>query len=177
MYKKEPVKGYEEYQIDTNGIVYSKKGTPLKYSLNHSGYCIVNFYVDNKRTGFAIHTLVAKQFVHNDDIENKTQVNHIDGNKENNNIENLEWVTPKENVKHCIDVLGINKLGINNPNAKKIRGINIHTGEDILEFDTIIDAARYFSKDKYNPRYVQNSIYRALKGMRNSYKGYYWKYI
>ena len=46
-----------------------------------------------------------------------------------------------------------------------------------VAFDTIIDAARYFSKDKYNPRYVQNSIYRALKGMRNSYKGYYWKYI
>ena len=177
MYKKEPVKGYEEYQVDTNGIIYSKKGKPLKYSLNHSGYCMVNFYVNDKRTGFAIHTLVAKQFVHNDNPANKTQVNHIDGNKKNNNANNLEWVTPIENVRHCIDILGINKLGINNPNAKKIRGIKINGYEDILDFDTIIDAAKYFCKDGGNPRYAQNSICRVLKGLRNSYKGYYWKYI
>ena len=176
MYKKESVKGYEEYQIDTNGIIYGKKGTPLKYSLNHNGYCIVNFYVDNKRTGFAIHTLVAKQFLYNDEPINKTQVNHIDGNKENNNVENLEWVTPKENTRHAIDVLSIDKVGVNNPNAKKILGININTGEIIL-FDTIIDAAKFFCEKGQNDRYVQNSIWRVLKGLRHSYKGFYWKYL
>jgi len=177
MYKKEPVKGYEEYQIDTNGIVYSKKGTPLKYSLNHSGYCIVNFYVDNKRIGFAIHTLVAKQFVHNDDIENKTQVNHIDGNKVNNNIENLEWVTPKENVKHAIDILGYDNSGGNNVNAKTIIGIDIITGDEKFRFNSIIEAARYFCEDGKNPMYVRNSIWRVLSGLRKTYKKCYWKCI
>ena len=106
-YKREPVKGYEEYEIDTNGVVYGKNGKPLKYSINHNGYCIINFYINHKRTGFGIHTLVAKQFIPNNNI-NKNQVNHKDGNKINNNVENLEWVTPKENMEHSVDVLGNN---------------------------------------------------------------------
>ena len=44
-YKREPVKGYEEYEVDTNGVVYGKNGKPLKYSINHNGYCIINFYI------------------------------------------------------------------------------------------------------------------------------------
>lgn len=177
MYKKEPVKGYEEYQVDTNGIVYSKRGQPLKYSLNHSGYCMINFYVNEERIGFAIHTLVAKQFIHNDDPVNKTQVNHIDGNKENNNVDNLEWVTPKENVRHCIDVLGYDNSGGNHVNAKAIKGIDINTGEEMFNFNSIIEAAKYFCEYGKNPKYVRNSIWRALHGLRKSYKKCYWKYI
>lgn len=94
-YKREPARGYEEYEVDTNGVIYGKNGKPLKYSLNYRGYCIINFYVNHKRTGFGIHTLVAKQFIPNNDI-NKNQVNHKDGNKTNNSVDNLEWATPKE---------------------------------------------------------------------------------
>lgn len=125
-YKKEKVKGYEEYQVDTNGIVYSKRGRPLKYSLNHSGYCIINFYVNGKRTGFGIHTIVAKQFIPNDNPE-RTQVNHKDGNTMNNRVDNLEWVTQSENVQHSINVLG-NHIGSKNGNARAIKGYDKITG-------------------------------------------------
>lgn len=64
-YKRQNINGYEEYQVDTNGVVYGKNGKKLKYSINHNGYCIVNFYNNHKRKGFAIHTLVAKQFILN----------------------------------------------------------------------------------------------------------------
>lgn len=104
-YKKEYIKDFPEYQIDTNGVVYGKNGNPLKYSLNHKGYCIINFYVDHKRKGFGIHTLVAKQFIYNEDPINKTQVNHKNGNKQDNYVDNLEWVTPKENSFHSVHVL------------------------------------------------------------------------
>ena len=174
-YRREPVKGYEEYEVDTNGIVYGKNGKPLKYSLNYKGYCMINFYVNHKRTGFGIHTLVAKQFIPNNNI-NKNQVNHKDGNKTNNSVDNLEWVTSGENMRHSVDVLG-NYTGAKNYNAKAIKGIN-KKDNNVLTFGSMSDAARYFSDlcgvDFQN---VKNSLWRALYGIRKSYKGYRWIYI
>ena len=177
MYRKEQIHGYEEYQVDTNGVVYGKKGNPLKYSLNHNGYCIVNFYINHKRIGFSVHTLVAKQFIYNDDIINKNQVNHIDGNKENNCVNNLEWVTPIVNVRHSKTVLGFDNSGVNNINSKKVQAIDKITGEKILEFNSITEAANYFCKNGQNIIYVKNSIWRVLHGIRKSYKEYYWEFI
>lgn len=171
-YKKEPVKGYEEYQVDTNGIVYGKNGKPLKYSLNHKGYCIINFSIGHQIKGFAIHTLVAKQFIPNDDPL-KWQVNHVDGNKENNNIDNLEWVTPEENMRHSKEVLGNN----NSSQAKPIKGVSKKDGTEIF-FDAMSDGARYLAKEyKIKFAYAKCSLWRALSGYRKSYKGYYWQYI
>ena len=175
MYKKEAVKGYEEYSVDTNGVVYSKRNKPLKYSVNHSGYQIINFYINHQRKGFGIHTLVAKQFIPNSDI-NKTQVNHKDGNKQNNNVDNLEWTTPIENVQHSIQILGKNNCEGNNPNAKPIQGVN--KNGDIIKFDSVIQGARYFNKDtQRKEKYTQNSLWRALNGFRKTYKGYTWEYV
>lgn len=176
-YEKRPVniKGWEMYQVDTQGNVYGKNGNKLKYSLNHNGYCIVNFYHNHIRKGFGVHTIVALTFLENDDPI-KTQVNHKNGNKEKNNVENLEWTTPKENVEHAINILGYNKLGENNPNAKAIQGFDKKTNELKYEFLSLADAARNFTKPNGNYRYAQNSIYRVLKGERKSYKDCFWKY-
>lgn len=175
MYLREKVKGYEDYEVDTNGIVYSKKGKPLKYSLNPRGYCIVIFSINGKAKGFAVHTLVAKQFIYNDNIT-KTQVNHKDGNKENNSVENLEWVTPVENVKHSIEVLGNNFSGKNNVNSKPVGAFDA-LGNMVYRFDSIADAGRFFCKKDRNPLAYKNSVWRTLKGLRKTYKGYSWKYI
>ena len=99
MYEKKPIKNFEQYSIDTDGVIYSKKDKPLKYSINHNGYCIVNFYVNHKRTGFSVHALVAATFIPNEDKE-KNQVNHKNGIKTDNRVENLEWVTRSENEIH-----------------------------------------------------------------------------
>ena len=155
------------YQVDTNGVVYGKNHKPLKYSINHHGYCIVNFYHDHVRKGFAIHTLVALTFLTNYD-ENKTQVNHINGIKTDNNIENLEWVTAKENTKHSIEILGNSKQGKNNPNAKSIQGYDKYTHNLVYEFDTITDAAKYFNKDNYDG--IKQVIISVLKGRKNLIK-------
>lgn len=174
-YKREPIKGYEEYQVDTNGVVYSKKGKPLKYSLNHGGYCIVNFYINGRAKGFAIHTLVAKQFIFNNNPD-KTQINHKDGNKRNNNVDNLEWVTPTENMRHAVDVLG-NYIGAKNWRARPIKGTNKKNSIEI-NFESLSDGARFFAK-KYNINfsYAKNSLWRVLNGIRKTYKGYYWIYV
>lgn len=174
-YKREPVKGYEEYEVDTNGVLYGKNGKPLKYSLNHKGYYMINFYVNHKRTGFGIHTLVAKQFIYNKD-PNKTQVNHKDGDKTNNKAENLEWVTPSENMRHSVNVLG-NYIGIKNASSKAVMGIN-KKDNNVLTFDAMSDAARYFSDlCDIDFRCVKTSLWRALHGICKSYKGYRWYYL
>lgn len=175
MYRKERVKGFEEYQIDTNGVVYSKKNKPLKYSINYKGYCIINFLVNGKRIGFTIHTLVARQFIPNDNPL-KTQVNHKDGDKTNNCVDNLEWVTPKENMEHSIKCLGNDKTGEKNPNAKSI-GAYDKFGNLVLRFGALAEAARYFCRENDNYRYKQDCIYRVLKGKRKTYKSFVWKYI
>ena len=64
-----------------------------------TGYVSISFCVNNKRTTRLIHRLVAEAFLVNPD--NKHTVNHIDGNKENNILNNLEWMTMQENAKHA----------------------------------------------------------------------------
>lgn len=179
-YERKPIAipEWSMYECDTKGNVYNKKGDkPLKYSLNHSGYCIVNLYDHNMLKGFAVHTLIAITFIPNP--ENKTQVNHIDGDKTNNNVDNLEWVTPLENVHHAIEILGYNKMGSNNPRHREIFGYDKITGELKYHFDCMINAGLYFSGDNYQrARHIQNIICRIAqnKGDKKSYRGCIWKY-
>lgn len=169
-YKKEQVIGFECYSIDTNGIVYTKKGKPFKTSINSHGYETVVFCINGKCTEHSVHSLVAKQFLLNP--ENKLTVNHIDGNKLNNNVNNLEWATYSEQMKHAF-----NALGRNASNIKAIYGFDKNSGELLYEFNSIMDAGRYFaSKNKIDYRRSENSICRVLRGYRKSYKNCIWKY-
>ena len=77
------------------------KGRTLKPATDKKGYLRVAFKQLGKHTTFKVHRLVAQLFVNND--FNKPMVNHKDGNKKNNNFENLEWVTNSENIQHAFD--------------------------------------------------------------------------
>ena len=77
------------------------KGRTLKPHKDKKGYLRVAFKQSGKHTTFRVHRLVAQLFVSN--YLNKPMVNHKDGNKQNNNVENLEWVTNSENIQHAFD--------------------------------------------------------------------------
>lgn len=174
MFKKERVQGCEEYQVDTSGTVYSKYGRPLKPSVNPRGYAVVNMMINGKRVGATVHSLVAKQFLGcHDPI--KTQVNHIDGNKLNNNVNNLEWVTPLENVGHSRTMLGFDNSGANNGNAKVVRCYDILTGKLYMEFGSVADAAKCIAPNS-NYRRIQNAICRAINHGSGEYRNYMWRY-
>jgi hypothetical protein len=85
----------------------------LKYTLSNKGYYQIQLTKNSKYYQKTIHRLVAEAFIENP--ENKEQINHIDADKTNNKIENLEWVTRKENMKHACN---LNLLNVPKPNGK-----------------------------------------------------------
>lgn len=102
----------DDYEITTEGQVINKKtGRVLKGQPNGKGYLRVSI---GGKLQF-IHRLVATKYIPNP--ENKEQVNHIDGNKLNNSVDNLEWVTNQENRNHAIEE-GLHLYGENCPWAK-----------------------------------------------------------
>ena len=108
------------YFISNLGRLKGRSGKILKQRINHEGYyslCLMPNGKNGKPKGIKIHILVAKAFILNP--ENKPQVNHIDGNKLNNNVSNLEWCTGKENMQHAFknNLVTIHK-GENSPQAK-----------------------------------------------------------
>lgn len=97
------INGFEKYVIDENGNVFNKKdiNKSICQWVDNVGYKQVVLYLNNKRKYMRIHRLVALAYIPNPD--NLPQVNHIDGNKLNNNIGNLEWSTNKDNTQHGYD--------------------------------------------------------------------------
>jgi len=96
------INGFSNYTISTDGtVINTKTGLIKKPWLGKVGYYYLDLYSDNKSTKVALHRLLAIHFIPNP--ENKRTVNHIDGNKLNNSLDNLEWATDGENIKHAYD--------------------------------------------------------------------------
>lgn len=92
------VKGIQtKYQVNKFGGVRRNKNY-LLWSINNLDYCNISIYIEKKKKTLRPHQLVANAFIPNPD--NKPQINHIDSNKRNNYVYNLEWVTASENMKH-----------------------------------------------------------------------------
>ena len=120
-----------------------------------------------------IHSAVAKTFLGDKTVDGLV-INHIDGDKTNNKLENLEWVTVQENTKHAVKVLGMN-VGSNNGNSKEVYGVDKKTGKIKYHYGSLADCARDICGEN-NWIYVMNSIWRAIKGIRKTYKGCLWTY-
>jgi hypothetical protein len=98
------VNGYERnYRIYIDGEVWSVRSGKFLKQENSKGYKRITLSIKGKIERFQVHRLVAMYFIENP--LNKPCVNHIDGDKENNELRNLEWCTYSENEKHSYDVL------------------------------------------------------------------------
>ena len=154
------IKDYEGlYQVSNFGRVKSSYTNRILKPIKHTtGYLGVNLYKNNVSYTKTIHRLVAQAFIPNP--ENKPEVNHIDEDKTNNMISNLEWVTSKENVNH----------GTRNERASiPIIATNLKTGKS-TEFYGVSESARQLGLHTSN-------ITEVLKGRRRQTGGYIFKYI
>lgn len=147
-----PVIGFEEaYAVSNQGrvksldrVVYSvlcgsfmKKGNLLSPFFRGKGYLAVNVFKNNKKYTKSVHTLVAEAFIENPNI--LPQINHIDGVKINNYVENLEWTTNSENQKHAY-AMGLNVAisgsksnlaKLNEQKVKQIKWLIKHGAKDL----------------------------------------------
>src|SRR5205809_7173572 len=95
------VKNNNAYSVSNTGKIKSNKNNHILAVTITNGYHRLGLSKNKKRKNWKVCRLVAEAFVHNDDPINKTFVNHIDGDKLNDNATNLEFVTPSENNHHA----------------------------------------------------------------------------
>lgn len=143
----------------------SKKLSILNQAVGSWGYKVVSLTVFGESKSFLVHRLVAITFL--DNPLNKKQVNHIDGNKLNNCVDNLEWVTPSENIQHAYDS-GLIDYFEKDHHFKTVYQFDLN-GNFIHKFPNAMEAGRVLNLDN-------TSIYQCCYGNRHSAGDYLWSF-
>ena len=152
------IRSYDKY-VNNRFKDVLRKGRIIKLNINPSGYYTVNLYKNKKKQIKTVHRLVAEVFIPK--ISYKNIINHIDGNKLNNNTNNLEWCTYSENTKKFIE---LKKPNFKNYNFKRKKVIAIKDDE-IITFNSISECAEKLKSDK-------GTIFHILNGKGKTTKGY-----
>lgn len=157
------IKGYDNYECSTEGRIRNKKtGRILKTQVNHNGYKTLTLYQNKSAKNERVHRIVAGTFI--DGKHYGKDVNHIDGNKLNNRVDNLEWCTRKDNVRHSMDI-GIKPLNNFGNETNKIR--IVETG---VVYDSINDCARDING-------FTGTICACLNGRQDTHRGYHFERV
>lgn len=174
------IKGFENYQISNTGLI--RKEDKILAPFDNNGYLRILLINGDKKQKKLIHRLVAETFIPTDDTS--LQVNHKNLDKMNNHVDNLEWVTSKENVAHAIENIperrkqlkeGMSKIG---KQYGKQNGIK--SSKPIIQLDlegNVIkkyDSARQASNE-LNISY--KCISKCCLGKLKTYKGFQWKFV
>lgn len=155
---------FGKYEVSNLGRVRnSRTGRILTPTKDKYGYCVVCLCENNKRYSIKVHRLVGKAFVDNKD--NKPQIDHIDGNKENNVWTNLRWVTPKENSRNPI-THARHVATIKPPKKKRMAVVCVDT-------NTFYEGVRVAER---HTKIAHSVISACCKGKRQTAGGYRWRY-
>ena len=167
---------FPAYRINRNGEIFScyKPKTAIvtdQWQLlqpvldKGTGYFLVTLVHSRIRKNLRVHRLLAQHFIANP--ENKAQVNHIDGNKQNNTLSNLEWVTPKENAQHAV------RTGLCDQRIEACSVLVVQLTKDaqtvLAEFTSLHEAGSRTNTAWQN-------IWKVCAGRRKTAGGYCWKY-
>ncbi len=172
------IKDYEGlYQISDYGRVksFKRKGNTCthikKVRMNKQGYLYTNLHKNNKTKSFKIHRLVCEHYITKQ--ENKIWVNHKDGNKLNNCVDNLEWCTPSENATHAFKnnlrfVWNKGKRFSETKINKKVNQYDLD-GKFIKTWNCIAEASEYYNVSS-------SCIIRVCKKIKKTCRNFIWTY-
>ena len=156
----------QKNRFGSNNTTHYKKRI-LSQSNHNCGYKLCCLKSQAKRQTHYVHRLVALAFISNNDPKNN-QVNHINGDKKDNNLSNLEWSNASLNTIHAVS-LGLQKSGKHSTLSKSIFQINPITNEKVNKFFCINDAQRELG-------YSNKNISAVLKNRRKTAYGFKWQY-
>ena len=186
MLKVKDIKEFKDYTIDTEGNVYSKrKHKYLKQTINKYGYCKVTLQKDKYKKMYSVHRLVAEAFIPN--YNKLPQVNHIDGNKQNNHVANLEWCTAKHNMNEAVRTgLFDNCKKIQKENAVKNNLNKYHilanevTKKKVAQYDkqnNLLNTYESISEASRKTGITITSISYSANGKRKTAGGFIWHFV
>lgn len=164
-YNDEVFNGYEV--SDKGNVRNVKTGKVLKTKVDKGGYVQVGLYKDGKQKWLLVHRMVGCTFIPNDDVT-KTEVNHINEDKTDNSVENLNWMSPKENSNWGTRNERIAKTKIENGTSKKIIGKSLN-GNKVIVLKNGTQAKKF--------GFDQGSISKCCNGKLRQHHGYTWKYL
>ena len=147
---------YNNYYITKDGDIFNKYKKKIKPVNNGKGYLIVGLSFEGKRIVKSVHRLLAEAFIKNPN--NLSDVNHIDGDRRNNSLSNLEWISHGDNIKHSYLLKNRSALGIHNANCKT-------TEEDVIQICKYLEEGLKSSKIRdlgYNYNLVRSIKIRKI---------------
>lgn len=159
------------YLISNTGKIRRNGSDTLHSMRDKKGYMVTDLYKNGLRSTKRVHRLVAEEFLPNPD--NKPEINHIDGDKHNNYVSNLEWVTKKENCRHAwnngLARPSYGMSGKKNPNGgRKGKPFKIvETGE---LFNTLTECEKAING---NNRHISECLNKKQK----THRGYHFEYV
>ena len=161
------IKSLPRFKKSKWGTLSYINGCDIKPKVSNRGYIRVGLSKDGKQTPLLAHRIVAKAFIVN--TENKPHINHIDGNKLNNHISNLEWCYHRENILHAMNTLGIimSHSGSKNGLSKAVYQIN-DIGVVVAKFDCIRDTELL--------GFSSACVSLVCRGKQKKHKGYHWSF-
>ena len=176
-----PVVNYEKsYEVSNLGAIrgidreiytplignFIKKGKIIIQSFDSSGYCQVGLSGKGVKKTTSVHKIVAYAFI--DNPKNLPQVNHIDGNKLNNKVDNLEWCTNQENQEHARETGLYEKMY--KEAMKRRKPVIAYNEKSSISFTSISSAAKHFN-------FNSGSISSTINRKNNIFMGYFFEYI
>lgn len=168
------IKNYPDYMVSNQGRVISLnfkrtgKEQVLRCCKGKDGYLAVKLYKNGKLKNFKVHRLVSEAFIPNTD--NKPFIDHINTDKTDNRVENLRWVTSKENSNNPLTKkhFSESRKGKLNYNSKKVLQFDLN-GNLIRSWDAVREVERELG-------YYNSSISSCCNGKRKTTNGYIWRY-
>ena len=161
------IKEYPNYLVSKEGDIINKKtNRKLKFGINKYGYSIISLYHNKVAKTLNLHRIVAENYINN--INNKSQINHINGIKTDNRVSNLEWVSCSENLKHAFKngLKSHNQLNLTNRRLSRIKLVlNTQTG---IFYESATEAAKSINMSPSN-------LIQKLLGKRRNYTNF--KYV